>query len=103
MGAGGARRCGTHDLAASGRRPFLGVLKMSDGNPTESFLERLRASKSEFDGSLRGEGNAAGIDWAKARASYEDLRRLAESGIGIRKRIASSRHSAYFVACTTWD
>lgn len=41
-------------------------------------VERLRASKAEFLKQENDQGREQGRDWAKRRASYDQLRRIAE-------------------------
>jgi hypothetical protein len=43
----------------------------------QQVIDRLRASKAAFVSSQAAEGRQHGRDWAKLRAKYEDLRRIA--------------------------
>jgi hypothetical protein len=53
-----------------------------NGEDMESVIERLKASKEEYDVAERGDGLRHGRHWAKVTASFKDLRAISKVDFG---------------------
>jgi hypothetical protein len=53
-----------------------------NGEDMESVIERLKASKEEYDAAERGDGMRCGREWAKVKASFKDLRAISKVDFG---------------------
>jgi hypothetical protein len=53
-----------------------------NGENMDSVIERLRASKEEYDAEERGDGLRHGREWAKLTASFKDLRAISKIEFG---------------------
>jgi hypothetical protein len=58
-------------------------IRALSGDSMDNVIERLRASKAEFEDSERQGGMKDGLAWAKSSASYKDLRALAQFDTGV--------------------
>jgi hypothetical protein len=53
-----------------------------NGEDMESVIERLKASKEEYEAAERGDGLRHGREWAKLTASFKDLRAMSKVDFG---------------------
>jgi hypothetical protein len=74
----------------------LGEIAASKPKPKmQDVIDRLRASKSKVQSGERARGKEAGVEWAKKRAEFDQLKRVAQ--------LAGSRAPDTWAAGLRWD